>query len=180
MKDHSSGGISNADAAQLIADLAKAIDLPGFEFHTGVSYRNLLVYRGKEDFELATRPPHEIPEESTTKWAPKGKGSDILQRIMDRSKEVLANHPINLARRAKGINEATQVWLWGQGHAPRIPTFQGRFGVKTGCMITGVDLLRGLAVLLGWDVKEVQGMTSFHDTNYAGQGVDTANMRQEY
>jgi 2,3-bisphosphoglycerate-independent phosphoglycerate mutase len=138
------------------------------------------VYRGKEDFEVATRPPHEIPEESIAKWAPKGKGSEILNKIMDRSKEVFANHPINLARRAKGINEATQVWLWGQGHAPNIPTFEKRFGVKSGCMITGVDLLRGLAVLLDWDVHEVQGLTSFHDTNYIGQGHDTAEMLDKY
>lgn len=180
MKDHSAGGISNAQARQLITDLAKAIDIPGFEFHTGVSYRNLLVYRGKQDFEVTTKPPHEIPEEPAAKWAPRGKGSEILNQIMDRSKELLADHPINQARRARGINPATQVWLWGQGHAPAIPTFEKRFGVKTGCMITGVDLLRGLAVLLGWDVHEVDGMTSFHDTNYVGQGKDTAAMLDKY
>ncbi|MDB5333014.1 MAG: cofactor-independent phosphoglycerate mutase, partial [Phycisphaerales bacterium] len=73
-----------------------------------------------------------------------------------------------------------QTWLWGQGHAPNMPKFFDRFGVKSGCMITGVDLLRGLAVLLGWDVHEVEGMTSFHDTNYAGQGKDTADMLDKY
>ena len=61
-----------------------------------------------------------------------------------------------------------------------MPTFNARFGVRSGCMITGVDLLRGLAVLLGWDVKEVDGMTSFHDTNYAGQGEATAKMLDKY
>src|SRR5262249_6185274 len=60
------------------------------------------------------------------------------------------------------------------------PKFVERFGVKSGCMITGVDLLRGLAVLLGWDVKEVAGMTSFHDTNYAGQGAATCEMLDKY
>jgi len=61
-----------------------------------------------------------------------------------------------------------------------MPKFADKFGVKTGCMITGVDLLRGLAALLGWDVHEVEGMTSFHDTNYAGQGRDTASMIDKY
>jgi 2,3-bisphosphoglycerate-independent phosphoglycerate mutase len=61
-----------------------------------------------------------------------------------------------------------------------MPKFRERFGVKTGCMITGVDLLRGLAVLLGWDVREVEGMTSFHDTNYAGQGEATAAALDQY
>jgi 2,3-bisphosphoglycerate-independent phosphoglycerate mutase len=174
MKDHSAGGISNAEAQRLIADLARALNLPGFEFHYGVSYRNLLVYRGDEAFDLATKPPHEIPDEPISKWLPKGTGSQILRQIMERSRELFAGHEINRVRIATGHNPATQVWLWGQGHAPNMPTFRERFGVKTGCMITGVDLLRGLAVLLGWDVREVEGMTSFHDTNYAGQGEATA------
>src|SRR5437764_14236286 len=93
---------------------------------------------------------------------------------MDRSRELFVGHEINEVRTDTGYNPASQVWLWGQGHAPNMPKFVERFGVKNGCMITGVDLLRGLAVLLGWDVREVEGMTSFHDTNYAGQGLATA------
>jgi 2,3-bisphosphoglycerate-independent phosphoglycerate mutase len=180
MKDHSAGGITNAEAARLIGDLSKAIDIPGFEFHTGVSYRNLLVYRGQQDFDVATKAPHEIPEEPAGNWIPRGKGAEILNQIMDRSRELFADHEINRVRRQTGHNPASQVWLWGQGHAPNIPKFVNRFGVKSGCMITGVDLLRGLAVLLGWDVKEVVGMTSFHDTNYAGQGQATAAALDQY
>src|SRR3712207_2843552 len=63
MKDHSAGGISDAEAQRLIADLSRSLNLPGFEFHTGVSYRNLLVYRGSEQIEVKTKPPHEFPEE---------------------------------------------------------------------------------------------------------------------
>lgn len=180
MKDHSAGGISDAEARQLITDLARDIQMPGFEFHTGVSYRNLLVYRGRQDFQLITKPPHEFPEEPATKYVARGQGSEILQQIIDRSKELFANHPVNQARRAAGQRPATQVWLWGQGHAPNMPRFIERFGVKSGAMITGVDLLRGLAVLLGWDVLEVPGMTSFHDTNYVGQGQSTAAALEKY
>jgi 2,3-bisphosphoglycerate-independent phosphoglycerate mutase len=180
MKDHSAGGISNAEAARLLSDLSNALKLDGFEFHNGVSYRNLLVYRGHQEFDVTTKPPHEIPEEVASKWVPKGTGAEILNQIMDRSRALFADHEVNRARKAKGLNQATQVWLWGQGHAPNMPTFRARFGVQTACMITGVDLLRGLAVLLGWDVHEVEGMTSFHDTNYAGQGVDTAAMLDKY
>src|SRR3954464_13956190 len=68
MKDHSAGGISNAEAQRLIADLSRALRLPGFEFHLGVSYRNLLVYRGHEEFNVTTKPPHEIPDEAISKW----------------------------------------------------------------------------------------------------------------
>jgi len=180
MKDHSAGGITDAEAKRLITDLSTHLKLPGFEFHTGVSYRNLLVYRGKEDFELTTRPPHEIPEEPIANHLPKGKGSEILRRIMDQSAQFFADHEVNRARRQAGRNPATQVWLWGQGHAPNMPKFKDKFGVSTGCMITGVDLLRGLAVLLGWDIHEVEGMTSFHDTNYSGQGLETAKMLDKY
>jgi 2,3-bisphosphoglycerate-independent phosphoglycerate mutase len=180
MKDHSAGGISDAEAQRLIRDLARHLNLAGFEFHTGVSYRNLLVYRGHEDFDVATKPPHEIPDEPAGKWVPKGKGSEILRDIMDRSRELFANHEINRTRLATGHNPASQVWLWGQGHAPNMPTFDDRFGVRSGCMITGVDLLRGLAVLLGWEVREVEGMTSFHDTNYVGQGESTAAALDQY
>src|SRR5687767_10252855 len=180
MKDHSAGGISDAEAQRLIGDLARAVDIPGLEFHFGVSYRNLLVYRGTEEFDVTTKPPHEFPEEPLSKYLPKGKGSELLRRIMDRSRELFANHEINEVRKSTGHNPATQVWLWGQGHAPNMPTFKQRFGVGNAAMITGVDLLRGLAVLLGWENLTVEGMTSFHDTNYAGQGQATAAALDKY
>lgn len=180
MKDHSAGGISDAEAQKLLGDLARHLNLPGFEFYNGVSYRNLLVYRGSEAFDIQTKPPHEIPEEVAAKWVPKGKGADILNRIMDESRALFWKHEINEVRKETGHNPATQVWLWGQGHAPAMPKFVERFGVKSGAMITGVDLLRGLAVLLGWENLSVEGMTSFHDTNYAGQGVETAKALDRY
>ena len=180
MKDHSAGGIGNAEAQKLIRDLEKSLNLPGWEFYTGVSYRNLLVYRGSDSFDVTTRPPHEIPEQPLTKNLPRGKGSERLRAIMDASKRLFADHEINQVRLQTGHNPASQVWLWGQGHAPAMPTFRDRFGVASGCMITGVDLLRGLAVLLGWDIQEVAGMTSFHDTNYAEQGRVTAAMLDKY
>jgi len=180
MKDHSAGGISDAEAQSLIRELARKIDAPGFEFYTGVSYRNLLVYRGHEQFNVTTKPPHEIPDEAAAKYLPKGRGSEILRSIIDRSKELFAHHEINEVRRQTGLNPASQVWLWGQGHAPAMPTFKQRFNVDKGCMITGVDLLRGLAALLGWENLSVEGMTSFHDTNYVGQGIATAEALDRY
>jgi len=178
MKDHSAGGISNADARRLLADLAHDLKLPGFEFFPGVSYRNLLVYRGSETFNVTTKPPHDIPEQPIAGYLPAGQGSEILRRIMDRSRQLFADHPVTRSR--TGRNPATQVWLWGQGKAPSLPKFKDRFGIASGCMISGVDLLRGLANLMGWDVHEVEGMTSFHDTNYAGQGRETAAMLDKY
>jgi 2,3-bisphosphoglycerate-independent phosphoglycerate mutase len=178
MKDHSAGGISDADAKVLIHDLADHLKLPGYEFFTGVSYRNLLVSRTNEQFDLITKPPHEIPEEKIASYLPRGQASQILLQIMDASRELFTDHPVT--RRRTGRNPATQVWLWGQGRAPNLPKFKDRFSIQSGCMITGVDLLRGLANLIGWDIHEVAGMTSFHDTNYAGQGIETAKMLDKY
>lgn len=180
MKDHSAGGITDAEAQTLLRELARKIHVPGVEFYTGVSYRNLLVYRGSKELDVKTTPPHEIPDEPAGKYLPRGKGSEILRGIIDKSAELFGGHEINDVRRDNGMNPATQVWLWGQGHAPDMPTFQERFGVTSGCMITGVDLLRGLAVLLGWENMNVEGMTSFHDTNYSGQGTATADALDRY
>src|SRR5215217_5551084 len=74
MKDHSAGGITDSEAKQLIDDLSQSVDFPAFEFFTGVSYRNLLVYRGDESFDVQTKPPHEMPEERAEMWLPSGTG----------------------------------------------------------------------------------------------------------
>src|SRR3979409_1922411 len=121
MKDHSAGGIRNAEAQKLSGELSRSLKLPGFEFYTGVSYRNLVVYRGHDEFDVQTKPPHEIPDEGAEKWLPKGKGSGVLRDIINRSAELFAHHPVNEARRQTGHNPATNVWLWGQGHAPNMP-----------------------------------------------------------
>src|SRR5207244_2600061 len=99
----------------------------GFEFYSGVSYRNLLVYRGDQEFDVTTKPPHEIPDEPIANHLPRGKGSDILRKIMDSSREIFAKHDINQSRSQKRFNPATQVWLWGQGHAPNMPKFKDKF-----------------------------------------------------
>ncbi|MGN6506028.1 MAG: cofactor-independent phosphoglycerate mutase [Tepidisphaeraceae bacterium] len=180
MKDHSSGGISDADARVLLAEVAQGIRDQDFRLYAGVSYRNLLVYTGQKPFDVTTKPPHEMLDEPIAAYLPRGTGADVLNEIISESAKRLAEHPINVARRERGLNPATQAWLWGQGHPPAIPSFQERFGIARGAMITGVDLLRGLAVLLGWDVLDVPGMTSFHDTDYAGQGRATVDALDRY
>ena len=172
MKDHSAGGLPDAEARRLIDVLKRSGDIPpGFELHAGVSYRNLLVYKGPQAFDLKTKPPHEMLDEALDRWLPTGEGSKILCDIISKSSATLA---------ASDAGLATSVWLWGQGHPPAIPTFAERFGVKNGAMISGVDLLRGLSNLLGWQVVDVPGMTSFHDTDYAGQGTATVEALKRF
>ena len=141
----------------------------------GVSYRNLLIFRGDAETpapfssETRTRAPHDLTDLSVTDDFPRGPGSDVLVRLMNGSAELFAADPINAARVTAGKRAATNVWLWGLGGAPNLPSFEDRFGVR-GVMITAVDLLRGIAALVQWPRIEVEGATGYLDTNYAGKG----------
>ena len=133
-----------------------------------------MTYRGGDFEGLKCTPPHDIPDQPIKSHMPRGKGGDILATLINQSHEVLANHEINLTRQQLGENPATHIWLWGQGRAANIPTFQSRFH-KTGAMITAVDLLRGIANLLGWKNLDCPGISSYHDTDYAMQGKVTCD-----
>jgi len=100
---------------------------------------------------------------------PRGPGSDLLNQLMNDSGVYFADHPVNHVRLAKGELPATNIWLWGLGRVPNLKTFAELYG-KRGLMITAVDLLRGIAALLGWQRVEVPGATGYLDTNYAGKG----------
>ena len=173
MKSFTAGHISSEEASALLADLQKQVP-PELEFKPGVSYRNLLLFRGgaaKAPFSMETwcTPPHDLTDKSILEDHPRGPGSDLLESIMATSLEVFADHPINQARIEQGKLPATNVWLWGCGKAPKLASFQERYG-KTGSMITAVDLLRGIAQLLKWNVIEVPGATGYTDTDYAAKG----------
>ena len=135
--------------------------------------------RGLDFAGLKCTPPHDIPEQPIKGYMPKGKNADFITTLILKSHEVLANHEINLTRRDLGENQATHIWLWGQGKAANVPTFESRFH-KKGAMITAVDLLRGIANLLGWANLDCPGITSYHDTDYAMQGKVTCDALDKY
>jgi 2,3-bisphosphoglycerate-independent phosphoglycerate mutase len=85
------------------------------------------------------------------------------------SRDLFSNHPVNHARKARGERPATQIWLWGQGRAPHLRPFAKRYG-KRGAIISGVDLVRGVGILLGWTRLDVTGVTDYLDNDYAAQG----------
>jgi 2,3-bisphosphoglycerate-independent phosphoglycerate mutase len=93
----------------------------------------------------------------------------LLVELMTQSEEVFADHPVNKARRRAGKPPVTNVWLWGQGSAPKLEPFDKLYGVR-GAMITAVDLLRGLAELIGWTRIDVPGATGYLDTDYVAKG----------
>ena len=174
MRDFTAGHISNEEARQLLSTAQERIGSDWLQFFPGVSYRNLLICRGAKKpapFSRDTRatPPHDLTDKSVVDDHPRGPGSDLLTRLMEQSAELFANHPVNAARREAGKLPATNIWLWGLGRAPRLTAFQELYGVQ-GTMITAVDLLRGLAALVGWKRIEVPGATGYIDTDYAAKG----------
>jgi 2,3-bisphosphoglycerate-independent phosphoglycerate mutase len=179
MRDFTAGHIAPADGQALIASLQQALGGPvheglrgSLEFHAGVSYRNILIYRGSDApfaSETHTQPPHDVPDKPIAEHLPRGPGSGLLQDLMRRSREVLRDHPVNRTRQARGEKPATQIWLWGQGRAPRLRSFADVYG-KTGAILSAVDLVRGVGVLLGWTRIDVPGATGYLDTDYAAKG----------
>ncbi len=179
MRDFTAGHITNEHGRSLIEALQPALGGPlpdggALEFHPGVSYRNILVYRSAGrpapfSTETKAQPPHDIPDRAIADHLPTGPGSELLRELMERSKPIFAAHATNAARKAAGQRVATQIWLWGQGRAPSLRPFAAVYG-KKGAIISAVDLVRGVGVLLGWKRIDVPGATGYLDTDYAAKG----------
>jgi 2,3-bisphosphoglycerate-independent phosphoglycerate mutase len=187
MRDFTAGHISSEEARDLIAALAPVFGamVPqrdynnawggcrALELCAGVQYRNLLICRaapgGPFTAETRTQPPHDIPDRPVADYLPYGPGGDILIHLIEASKPLLADHPVNKARLAAGKRPATQVWLWGQGRAPTLRPFAEIYN-KRGAIISAVDLVRGVGVLAGWERIDVPGATGYLDTDYGAKG----------
>jgi 2,3-bisphosphoglycerate-independent phosphoglycerate mutase len=179
MRDFTADHITTEDSTGLLKSAQERIaSNPAYrgaiEFIPGVSYRNLLLWRGEKlpcpfTRDTRTRAPHDITDQSVLEDYPRGPGSDVLCDLMAASIDVFRDHPVNAARAAAGKGIATNVWLWGLGQAPKLRAFVDEYGPR-GAMITAVDLLRGIAALVGWDRIEVPGATGYLDTDYAAKG----------
>ena len=174
MQSFTAGHVSTAEARELLETLQLVIGSERWQFTPGVSYRNLLIYRGAglpPPFTRDSRstPPHDLTDKTVIHDLPTGPGAEELRALMTASEAILRQHPVNQQRIAAGKLPATQVWLWGLGRVPHLPSFRERSGCR-GAMITAVDLLRGLAALVGWQRIEVPGATGYLDTDYAAKG----------
>ena len=178
MEDHSAGHISTEEASKLVKELDEQLCSTQMCFHTGVSYRHLLVCRGL-DFEVKTYPPHDHIGTTIDKLLPRGKGAEILIDLMARSQQLFSGHDINKVRKDLGENQVSSIWLWGQGRRAMMERFEKRFGLR-GAAITAVDLVRGLAKLIGFDLIHVPGATGFVDTDYQGKGEAAVEALDEY
>ncbi len=183
--DHSSGHISSEEAEQLVEALAEAFG-DRAELHPGVSYRHLLVLRGDEHSPaLKCWPPHDhvgkpIAEMPITAEKPEAEATaSLLNELTEISRRVLADHPVNQARRAAGKREAATMWLWAPGRKPTMETFQNKFGIH-GAVISAVDLIRGLGRYAGMTTVIVEGATGLYDTNYEGKAQAAAKALEDH
>jgi len=169
LDDFCAGHIKTDEASVLIKRLNEKLGNETIQFYAGKSYRHIMVYRGTQKMDAKCFPPHDIMGQSIRKHLPRGNGHEILVDLMLQSREILSGHEVNKVRIDLEENPANMIWLWGQGHRPSIPSFEKRFNLK-GAVITAVDLIKGIAWYLGWDVIDVPGATGYHDTDYAAKG----------
>jgi 2,3-bisphosphoglycerate-independent phosphoglycerate mutase len=174
--DHSSSEISTKDAAILLEAVKKELQTDIFKYYLGTSYRHLLIW--DQGLVVDLIPPHDVLGQLIGQYLPK---EEALKAMMKKSYDVLVNHPINIARKEKGLNPANSIWFWGAGTRPALSSFEEK-NHKKGAKISAVDLLKGIAVGAGMLNIEVEGANGTLETNYEGKAMAAVDVltNQDY
>ncbi len=174
IKNHSAGHISNEEAEELILFLQQELGNETVHFYPGVSYRHLLVMKNGNKH-LKCTPPHDVPGTAfadvmiqATETEAQAT-ADYLNDLTLRSQLLLENHPVNIKRAAEGKDKANSIWLWSPGYKPQMETLLDTYGLKSGAVISAVDLIKGIGIYAGLKSIEVEGATGLYDTNYEGK-----------
>ena len=172
LKNHSAGHITTEEADELVRYLQRELGDDDVHFHTGVAYRHLLVIRGG-DKRIACTPPHDVPLHPFRPLLVKAEvpeaqpTADRINDLILRSQALLADHPVNVRRRAEGKDPANSIWPWSRGYRPDMQTLSERFpSIRRGAVISAVDLINGIGVYAGLRRIPVEGATGLYDTNY--------------
>ena len=174
MVDYCAGDISTAEAAEIIKTVEEKLGNEIYKFYSGVSYRHCLVVdNGTTDLGNMT-PPHDISGRVIGEYLSDHENAAPLIDLMKKSYEFMKDHPVNKAREAKGERPANSIWLWGEGTKPVVENFKEKNGVS-GCVISAVDLLKGIGICAGMDTPEVEGATGYIDTNFEGKANAAIN-----
>jgi len=181
MWSYSCGHISTGEAQALVASLNEKLGNDEVHFYPGVSYRHICKIKGREDILLAScTPPHDIHDKAIAEFFPKGPGSDFLRELMIRSQPVLRDHPVNIERKARGDIPATMIWLfWGSGKIPDMPAFKEAYGLDA-ALTSGVDIMRGLARMIGMEVLDIHGVTGDLNNDCAAQAIGALEALEKY
>lgn len=169
MLDHSADEITTAEADELIKALNEGLGGDELHFYTGVSYRHCLLWKNAPDFNAFMR-PHDIPGRVIGDYLP----PEPFLALQKKSRDILAHHPVNEARRARGLRPANSIWLWSPGKKPSLPSFSEKWGLR-GTIISAVDLIKGIGICAGMEVVNVEGATGNIHTNYKGKADAAIN-----
>lgn len=166
--DHSADEITTPEANELICALEEKLGNDVRRFYTGVSYRHCLIWKNGDDKYPFMR-PHDILGKRIGEYLPKAEnGGEEFYRLMRESYDILNHHPVNEARRARGLKPANSAWLWSPGKKPQMPNFESKWGLK-GAVISAVDLIKGIGICAGMKSIDVDGVTGNVHTNYTGK-----------
>ena len=174
IKNHSAGHIPTNEAIALIKYLNEELGNENIKFYPGVSYRHLLVIKGG-DKSLNCIAPHDFPGTPYLDILPSATNDDgedtakLLIDLITKSRQLLKSHPVNINRKMDGKDMANSIWPWSPGYKPSMKTLNEMFGIKSGAVISAVDLIQGIGVYAGLDVIKVEGATGLYDTNYEGK-----------
>ena len=177
LKNHSSGHITTEEADVLIQYLQEKLGDERVSFHTGVQYRHLLVIKGG-DKRLDCTPPHDVPLQPfrplmVKPEVPEAQATaDLVNDLILRSQELLAQHPLNLRRVAEGKDPANSIWPWSFGNRPHMRPISEMYpALQRGSVISAVDLINGIGYYAGLRRITVEGATGLYDTNYEGKAA---------
>jgi 2,3-bisphosphoglycerate-independent phosphoglycerate mutase len=170
MRSYSAGNITSGESHELIRTIQEELGNERVRFHPGVGFRHILTVKaGEALLETVCTPPHDLADRAVEGHLPEGPEAPLLLDLMERSKPLLASHPVNRQRASRGEAPATQIWLFWPGLQPgAMPSFRERYGVSA-VMTSPVDLLRGIARQVSMDVLEIPGVTDGPDNDYAAQ-----------
>ena len=177
MLDHSADEITTAEADELIKALDAELGNDILRFYTGVSYRHCILWHGGNDKYSFMR-PHDILGQCIKEHLPHGEDGRVFYELMRKSWDILNHHPVNEARRARGLRPANSIWLWSPGKKPALPSFKEKWGLKA-AVISAVDLIKGIGICAEMTSIDVEGATGNVHTNYAGKAEAAINAFKE-
>ncbi len=167
MLDHSADEITTPEADLLIKALDEKLGNEFRRFYTGVSYRHCLLWKDGNDKYPFMR-PHDILGRPIKEYLPQGEDGEVFYRLMRDSYDILNHHPVNEARRARGLRPANSAWLWSPGKKPALPSFKEKWGLDA-AVISAVDLIKGIGLCAGMKSIDVDGATGNISTNFSGK-----------
>ncbi len=168
IEDYCADDISTEEAEKIIKTIEEELGNEVFKFYPGVSYRHCLIWdNGTTDLGKMT-PPHDITGKVITDYLSASENAKPLIEMMKKSYDILKDHPVNIARKAKGKRPANSIWLWGEGTRPAFSSFEEVTGIKGG-VVSAVDLIKGIGGCAEMEVAEVEGATGYIDTNFEGK-----------